>query len=205
MDVSKGFGRSDTVLKILPSALFLLFLYLEKFDTFTLEYKIGWTEFFLLVLILSYPIGTIFQQFAITLREACLRNTKYSNAVFNFKYLQCDLEEFWTRYVTFYSEANPRLISMVESENLNKFFFLNMAFVTIMSLIVHISLTRQILHYIPLIQMILIAVFIKYHFQSQSYYLYIFNKATKPIKKSAKKYYIGLPPPPKPPKPPKLK
>jgi hypothetical protein len=170
------------------------------YDKLTIEYKIGWTEFFLLVLILSYPIGTLFQQFAITIREFCLRNTRYSTDYLNHKYLQCDLEGFWTRYLKFYSEANPRLISMVEQENLNKFFFLNMAFVTILSLIVQIALTRQIFHYIPLTQLILIIVFIKYHFQCEGYYLYIFNKATSPIKRPTKKFSMGFPLPPKPPK-----
>lgn len=200
MDASKGFGRNETILKILPTALFLLFLYIEMYEKLTLEYKIGWSELFLLILILSYPVGTIFQQLAITIREFCLRNTKYSNDVLGYYYLQCDLEGFWTRYIKFYSKANPRLISMVTEENLNKFFFLNMAFVTILSLIVHIALTRQLLHYIPLIQIILIMIFIKYHIQCSYYYLYIFNKATNPVKKSTKKYSVRFPIPPKPPK-----
>ena len=201
MDLSRGYGRSDTVLKILPSALFLLFLYFEMYDPLTIEYKVGWTEFFLLALIISYPMGALFQQFVVTLREICLKNTKYSNEALIRKYLRCDLAGFWTKYIKFYSEASPRLITMVESENLNKFFYLNMTFVSIMSMIVHVCLTRRIFHYLPLAQLILIVVFIKYHFQCQRYYFYVLDKATNPRKRLTKKTLNILLPP----KPPKLK
>jgi hypothetical protein len=204
MDTSKGFGKVETFLKIIPASLFLLFLYIEMHDRLTVEYKIGWYEFILLMLILSYPVGTIFQQFAITIREFCLRNTRYSIHVYDGIYLRNGVEEFWTRYIRLYSEANPRLIGMIESMNLNKFFFLNMAFVTILSLIIHISLTGQYLNYIPIMQAILAIAFIKFHLQSSDHFLYVFDLATIPAKKLNRiSSFRFTPLPPKPPKLPK--
>ena len=179
MNSSKIFGRYDNIAVFLPSALLLLFLYIELYEPINSIYKISTAELFFLIAIVSYPLGTILEQLAISIRAYILKGTKYSDDFLLLRYLQCDIDEFWVRYIKFYTEANPILVSMVSRENLNKFFFLNMITVTIISLFVHVLVTKQVINIVVAIQVILIIVFLKYHFQCQGYFYYIFNMATQ--------------------------
>jgi hypothetical protein len=199
MNTITNLGHTANVLKIFPSALLILFVYVEHYELLTFTYKIGYAELLLLMATLSYPLGTVIQQLSISVRGFLLKGTKYSDQAQIARYMHCEMEEFWIRYVKFYSEANPKLISMVQQENLNKFFFLNMATITLISFFVHIVTSKQIVSPISLAQLLFVVIFIRYHFKCQDHYHYVLNLVTRP-KKYLSKINKRLPLPPAPPK-----
>ncbi|MGD1047020.1 MAG: hypothetical protein ABR936_17085 [Bacteroidota bacterium] len=196
---SVGFKQTDTVLRILPGALLLIFIAADFREQIITDFKLNSTDLIFLIATGSYPLGIILEQLSGTIKNSLLKYSKYSDDAHLLKYYGIDRDDFWDRYIELYSKCRPELIAVVEYYNRMKYFFVNMATGTIISLILNIYLFKQIFSLQNVSLLIFIIMFFRYHFTYQRYYFSVFYMVTKGKNSpSRKRGYI--PPPPKPPK-----
>jgi hypothetical protein len=193
-----AFKQTDTILRVLPATLLLLFVAAEFRDPLTLEFKLNATELFLLIAVISYPLGMLLEQFGLTVKNAIPKRTRLADDAELSRYLHCDREGFWQMYLQLHSVAKPEFIRVVEQNNLKRFFFMNMATATIAAFIVHIAVTQQMVSALSIFLLVLTIVLVIYHFRIQHDYFYILSRAIKTMGLSPHSHVTAPPPPPKP-------
>jgi hypothetical protein len=173
-----NFTRNDFILRILPGILLLLFIAIEFREELTTNPIYTTTEIFILIVIASYPLGIILEQFAVTIKRMLLEHTIFFKSARLSNYLGYNLEEFWNKYIKLYSKCKPELLDILDYYNLLRCFFLNMATITSIAVLVHIISNKQIFSILNCSLFILLVIFIMYHFRNEHYYYYIFTKLT---------------------------
>jgi hypothetical protein len=177
-----GFRLRDTVSRVIPAALFLIFLIYEYSNIIFQEPQLNGTVLIFLIVILSYPIGLISEVLALNIVHFLVKPTKrLSDAALIKKYLNCTVKGFWNRYIKIYSTGKPELLNILDHYNLVRFFFLNMSFLFLLALIFHSVHSRVVFDSINIVLAPFVVLFINYYFTHQEAYYYVAGTINKTI------------------------
>jgi hypothetical protein len=204
MNSLSSFKQADIIIRILPASILLLFFAIEFLDQLVNKYRLSIAEIFILIAVVSYPLGLSLEESIISLKGMVLRKTKYSDDAQIMKYLGYDIWEFWSEYIKFYSEPKQELIKTIERYSLLQAFFLNLAIVAIIALCANILIGREIFTIFNFSLLISLILFLRLHIQNKQYYFYVFARATNDKKSWWARARTIVPPPPELPEPPEM-
>jgi hypothetical protein len=177
-----GFRLRDTVSRIIPGALFIIYLIFEYSEQIMSITRIGNTELIFLVAILSYPLGITSELIALNIIQLIFKLTKnLSDSALIKKYLNCTQTEFWNRYIKIYSSGKSELIAVLDQYNLLRFFFLNMTFFSLLAVIIHSFHSKVIIDWFNCILIFFIVVFYLYYMTTNNGFYMLWGIADKTL------------------------